>query len=921
MLLFKLKTTLFFKTMTVFVLGNFLLSLLILPSNVYAQGVLDLPLPGAMITPSAAFSPAIVTGMTIHPENPLQFDFIVDTGDDHLQGEALKKESAKLINYFMATLTVPEDEMWVNLSPYERSRIIADGLGRTEMGRDMLAQDYILKQLTASLLYPEGKVGQEFWQRVYSKAQEKFGTTAIPTDLFNKIWIIPQDATVYVNENNVFVTHSRLKVMLEQDYLAVESNQGNNKHGLGNVAKNEIKTIGGASEQIVREILLPEIEKEVNQGKNFSNLRQIYNSMILATWYKKKLKNNLLNEAYLDKNKTDGIELADKNIKEKIYEQYLAAYKMGVYNYIKEDYDAQTQEMVPRKYFSGGLERVKTVREDGLPAGWLEAQERNPDVIVSVKSSLKNTGDRAMLNLLNPRQVQRVDTQYWSYQKKETQFFLQNAKPENLTDILADFDKESTPEDTMYQVVAEDKDIIEGLKSSVIGGFDFEIGVFRIRGTKTWIFIKGSDGTPWGESLSARYQGAGFPYDIFDIMIHTHREDGLFPIPSAGDLTADLQRQLRKTKLYIRGKDGLTFYEAHRLTESEFSFFDNIERLDLLPGLERNVKIRAEAVLGPLTDNVWVVDARLREFYYSEYRPYLASGTMTVDHLPWEKILFPEVSSFNLSQQLQSDNPEERFSALHNLFHLIKLDPTLEDQILPHFYKDQDERIQIEVLYWASHNYQMASQKLTAAFQKSQFPIVRTLAIALKMEKNKFSKLMTDERLARLLPQAISLDTAERYRVRRIFVFTNSLSSTIFAAARISRSLAQKAGKPLLSVFLNHLSAEGLKTGADRHFFTEAIAAFRQRWGLSEQDTGNDKAMLAPKKQTPGGIDFNASNLNLREQGQNNDINFSLENLKNIEPATVNGILPVIISITPVTNFPLLLGLSHDENEEQLTHL
>jgi len=56
----------------------------------------------------------------------------------------------------------------------------------------MLAQDYILKQLTASMMYPEDELGNEFWQRVYKKAQDKFGTAEIPTDTFNKIWIVPE---------------------------------------------------------------------------------------------------------------------------------------------------------------------------------------------------------------------------------------------------------------------------------------------------------------------------------------------------------------------------------------------------------------------------------------------------------------------------------------------------------------------------------------------------------------------------------------------------------------------------------------------------------------------------------------------------------------------------------------------------------
>jgi len=37
-----------------------------------------------------------------------------------------------------------------------------------------------------------------------------------------------------------------------------------------------------------------------------------------------------------------------------IYQQYLAAFKKGVYNYIKEDVDKYTQQTIPRKYFAGG---------------------------------------------------------------------------------------------------------------------------------------------------------------------------------------------------------------------------------------------------------------------------------------------------------------------------------------------------------------------------------------------------------------------------------------------------------------------------------------------------------------------------------------------------------------------------------------
>jgi len=334
---------------------TFVFSSIIPPQKAYSQSIVNLPAPGTMIPISISFNPAIVKGITLYPNNPLKFDFIVDPGDDNLQGEVLKDEAIKLIKYFMASLTVPEDEMWVNLSPYEKDRIIANGLSQTELGRDLLVQDYILKQLTASLMYPEEELGKDFWKRVYAKAQEKYGSSEIPMYTFNKVWIVPEKANVYVNGNNIFVVDNHLKVMLEKDYLALDSNLGHTRHGVGEIPENQVKEISDVSSEIIREVLIPEIEREVNEGKNFANLRQIYNSMILATWYKQNLGESLLGQVYVNQNKINGIDLEDKQMKEKIYNQYVEAFKKGVFNYIKEDYDEVTQQIIPRKYFSGGF--------------------------------------------------------------------------------------------------------------------------------------------------------------------------------------------------------------------------------------------------------------------------------------------------------------------------------------------------------------------------------------------------------------------------------------------------------------------------------------------------------------------------------------------------------------------------------------
>ena len=86
------------------------------------------------------------------------------------------------------------------------------------MGRDLLAEDYMLKQITASLIYPEDEIGKKFWKRIYAEAQKKFGTTNIPVNTFNKVWIVPEKAVVYENAKagTAYVVESKLKVMLRR---------------------------------------------------------------------------------------------------------------------------------------------------------------------------------------------------------------------------------------------------------------------------------------------------------------------------------------------------------------------------------------------------------------------------------------------------------------------------------------------------------------------------------------------------------------------------------------------------------------------------------------------------------------------------------------------------------------------------------
>ncbi|MBF0330918.1 MAG: hypothetical protein HQL17_03200 [Candidatus Omnitrophica bacterium] len=337
----------------------FVLSGVAMPIRSYAQSVSQLPVPGTMLAVSQPFAPLILRGFKVDPANPLLFDFIVDKGDTALNAQSLQDEGKKLIKYFLTALTVPSKDLWVNLSPYENNRIIPEQFGKTEMGQDLLGQDYILKQLTASLMHPDSTLGKDFWDRVYARAQAEFGTTQIPIDTFNKVWIMPDRAKVFEKGNNVYLVDAKMKVMLEQDYVSLENNKANFGGANEQMSDNDKYNVSKFASDIVREVLIPEITREVNEGKSFAQLRQVHYALVLAAWYERKIKDSILGKTFAGQNKILGNEGEDPQAKQKIYERYVEAFKKGAYNFIKEDTDQYTQEVVPRKYFSGGYKAQK----------------------------------------------------------------------------------------------------------------------------------------------------------------------------------------------------------------------------------------------------------------------------------------------------------------------------------------------------------------------------------------------------------------------------------------------------------------------------------------------------------------------------------------------------------------------------------
>jgi hypothetical protein len=313
----------------------------------------NLPPAGIRIPLSPKYYPPLFRGVYVHKNDPLTLDFILDSGDAQLATDDLAEVSLRLSRYFLAALAIPDEHLWVNLSPHERDRIIPSDLAQTQMGVDLLLQDYILKQITSTLCFPETQSGAAYWNKIYA---ELGGADQEAVNTFNKVWVTPARATITERGAVAVVEDSMLRVQMEQDYLATVA--GHAKAGVSAGPKQS--KAGRHAAEVFRATLLPLIEADVNHGGNFAVLRQIFSSLILATWYKQVLHRSIVAELYINKGKTAASQRDGNCTPENIYEQYLAAYKSGVFNYIREDRVGPAEEdIIPRKYFSGGVSGTK----------------------------------------------------------------------------------------------------------------------------------------------------------------------------------------------------------------------------------------------------------------------------------------------------------------------------------------------------------------------------------------------------------------------------------------------------------------------------------------------------------------------------------------------------------------------------------
>ena len=246
------------------------------------------------------------------------------------------------------------------MRPDAADNIIDPLLEKTDIGKIFLEADLQLKKDTASFTSPQNPEGKQYWDKLYKKAGELFGTENITIPTITRPWIVPNEVIVRETDDSAYIYKATLKVMLEADYLSREagsrlafSSAGNSsqqsagqKAAVGlpiaqatfsnqqyNFNDPRLKELNQYSTQLIKDTIIPKLTQEVNSSKRYAQLRQVYYSLVLSRWFKMKYqgKPGQYPELIDRQNLTN---LASKQAwdKQTYFSQYQESFAKGEYN-------------------------------------------------------------------------------------------------------------------------------------------------------------------------------------------------------------------------------------------------------------------------------------------------------------------------------------------------------------------------------------------------------------------------------------------------------------------------------------------------------------------------------------------------------------------------------------------------------------
>ena len=263
----------------------------------------------------------------------------------------------------------------------------------------------------------------------------------------------------------------------------------------------------------------------------------------------------------------------------------------------------------------------------------------------------------------------------------------------------------------------------------IIVELDFEVDILHVRGTDTWVIVRGR------KDPASVNTGAAGPMYLFDIDIHNHPGQDE-AVPAWDDVKSEFYGNVgRSTAMYIMSRNGMTKYDSKGIDLS--SIGDNSYRLNdfaadiALNRIARDIQREIGAPIGyDKNGNVFLDPRDERVLPY--FSGWLEELNVRFEFTPWEGISggYFDTGKFDIGEAIQASNPMTRMRALELLYHLLrheKLDNPAFTAILGEFHKDTDEGIQFVVLNTLIRDLPVSPERTRAVrlFTRSEYEAVR----------------------------------------------------------------------------------------------------------------------------------------------------------------------------------------------------
>lgn len=334
----------------------------------FAQGIAPLfPAPAEAVI-AEKFRPVHLRFVDFN-EADHSYNILLAKGDARDPTQPQLESSARdLMTYFFIGLQLPNSSFWVNLRPDTPERVIDDSLAKTDIGRIMLAADVQLKKDLAAYTSPRTREGREYWDKLYKKAEELFGSEDISIPTVTRPWIVPDEIILRQSRSGAYIYKATLKVLLESDYLkeALPYDFGDTR----------LTALNEYSSGLVRKLIIPRLSRDVNISKKYAALRQVYYSLVLAQWLKSSRKEKT---GGMDREDLTGLTSKSPWTKDTYFNQYKRSFEKGEYD-IQDAVRTRFGQTI-RRYFSGGIQI------SGLDAVFANAPDASGPSMLAIRAN------------------------------------------------------------------------------------------------------------------------------------------------------------------------------------------------------------------------------------------------------------------------------------------------------------------------------------------------------------------------------------------------------------------------------------------------------------------------------------------------------------------------------------------------------